>query len=243
MENEMEKNNEDKNSSKGRRLVREHLEKISWEVLETYPEVVNGLIRRRFGVYALYKGSRLYYVGLATNLMGRLKQHLKDRHKGLWDHFSVYLTIHNEHIKELESLLLRIVEPPGNAVGGRLVASQNLFSTLNQQIVESDADNRASLLGGYVAQRRQRAKAKKAKGKGALKGLVPRRLLLKAWKDDYEYSASLRKDGTIQYNGEVFDTPNAAARAALGKPAGGWNFWHFKNEDKEWVPLLTFKKH
>jgi hypothetical protein len=227
---------------KSRRLVREHLEKISWKTLDTYPEVVNGLIRRRFGVYALYKGKRLYYVGLANNLMGRLKQHLKDRHHGAWDHFSVYLTIHNEHIKELESLLLRIVEPTGNAVGGRLVESQNLFSTLNQQIVEVDADNRAELLGGYVAKRRKQAKARKAKGKGALKGLVSRRATLKAWRDGYEYKASLRMDGTIRYDQAIYDTPNAAANAALGKPIGGWGFWHMKDEHGEWAPLSVLKK-
>jgi hypothetical protein len=41
--------------------------------------------------------------------MGRLKGHLRDCHKGLWDRFSVYLTSDAEHIKELESLLLRII--------------------------------------------------------------------------------------------------------------------------------------
>jgi hypothetical protein len=40
----------------------------------------------------------------------------------------------------------------------------------------------------------------------------------------------------------VFDTPNAAARAALEKPAGGWSFWHFKNDGGEWLPLSTLKK-
>ena len=63
-----------------KRLVTQHLEGISWEVLEAYPEVIKSLIRRKAGVYALYKNDKLYYIGLAINLMGRLKQHLKDRH-------------------------------------------------------------------------------------------------------------------------------------------------------------------
>lgn len=226
----------------GRRIVRHHLEKISWRTLDEYPEVVSGLIRRRFGVYALYKGNKLYYVGLANNVMGRLKQHLKDRHHGAWDKFSVYLTIHNDHIKELESLLLRIVEPPGNAVGGKLVASQNLFSKLNQQIVEADSDRRALLLGGYVAKRRQKAKARKAKGKGALRGLVSHRMVIKGQRDGKEYSAYLRRDGTIRVGDGIYDSPNSAARAALGKPAGGWRFWHYRGEGGEWLPLITLKR-
>lgn len=31
---------------KGKRLVTEHLENISWEVLEAYPEVIRNMIRR-----------------------------------------------------------------------------------------------------------------------------------------------------------------------------------------------------
>jgi hypothetical protein len=224
-----------------KRLVTEHLEKVSWRVLEDYAPLIKEMIKRRSGIYALYKGQRLYYVGLASNLMGRLKTHLRDRHNGEWDRFSVYLTLHDDHMRELESLLLRIVGPDGNRQIGKFVNAYNYYADLNKQIREFDADHRAEMLGGWFAERRKRAKGRNAKGKGALKGLVPKRFTLKAWKDDWEYTASLRKDGTIQYDGEVFDTPNAAARSALGKPAGGWRFWHYKNEAGEWVPLMTLK--
>jgi hypothetical protein len=224
------------------RLVTEHLENVSWKILEDYPEIIKGMIRRRAGVYALYKGEDLYYVGLAGNLMGRLKTHLKDRHRGAWDRFSVYLTMRDEHIKELESLLLRIVNPIGNKQTGRFVKAHNLYAGLNKLITGYDADRRAKLLGGWVEKRRQRIKAGKAKGKGALKGLVDRRLTLKGWKDGWEYTASLRKDGTIRYGDEIFDTPNASAKVALGKSIGGWSFWHYKDKDGEWVRLKTLKR-
>lgn len=96
---------------KNHALLLQYLEGVSWRILEEYPDAVRELIRRRAGVYALYRGRKLYYVGLASNLMGRIKNHLKDRHHGSWDKFSVYLTQHHEHMKELESLLLRIVKP------------------------------------------------------------------------------------------------------------------------------------
>src|SRR5688500_14990206 len=78
-------------------LVCQQLEMISSRLLEDYQAIIREYIRRRNGVYALYKGQKLYYVGLATSLSGRLKQHLRDKHKGLWDHFSVYLTIGDHH--------------------------------------------------------------------------------------------------------------------------------------------------
>jgi hypothetical protein len=89
--------------------------------------------------------------------------------------------------------------------------------------------------------RRQRIKGLKAKGKGALKGLVTKRIPLKAWRGGYEYTASLRKDGMISYDGQVYDSPNSAASAALEKPAGGWGFWRFKDKSGEWVLLRKLK--
>ena len=40
------------------------------------------------GIYALYNGSKLYYVGLTKNLFGRIRWHLKDRHAKRWDNLS-----------------------------------------------------------------------------------------------------------------------------------------------------------
>jgi len=91
----------------------QHLEDVFWKVLEEYPKVVQEIIKNRSGVYALYRRDKRYYVGFVGNLMGRLKTHLKDRHHGSRDRFSVYLTVRDEHMKELESLLLRIVHPAG----------------------------------------------------------------------------------------------------------------------------------
>lgn len=227
---------------KGKKLVLQHLEDISWEVLEEYPSTIKELIRKKSGIYALYKGKQLYYVGLASNLMARMKQHLNDRHYSNWDRFSVYITIHDEHIKELESLLLRIITPTGNNQAGHFVSSKNLKSTLNKSITNKDADRRAALVGGYVAKRRRKIKAKHAKGSGALQGLVEKRMILKAWRDGWEYSATLRKDGSINYNGEVYDTPNSAAKAALGKPCGGWRFWRYRDKTGEWVALVSLKQ-
>ena len=99
-------------------LVSQYLENISREALETYQDLIRQYIRGRQGVYALYRQDNLWYVGLAGNLSRRLKEHLRDRHKESWDRFSVYLTIGTTNMKEMESLLLRVVVPPGNQTKG-----------------------------------------------------------------------------------------------------------------------------
>ena len=95
-------------------LVCQYLENISRKALEKYQDIIKKYVRDRHGVYALYRKNKLYYVGLASNLRSRLRHHLRDRHADAWDSFSVYLTIGGQHLHELETLLLRIIDRKGN---------------------------------------------------------------------------------------------------------------------------------
>jgi predicted GIY-YIG superfamily endonuclease len=48
----------------------------------------------RPGVYILYKGDELYYVGKATRLMSRLHDHsskVTDEYYAHWDYFSAFI--------------------------------------------------------------------------------------------------------------------------------------------------------
>ena len=94
--------------AKTRQLVDGHLERVSRELLEQHRDVINEFARGQHGIYALYNGKNLYYVGLAINLPGRLAAHLKDRHADTWDNFSLYQTRRLDHMKELQSLILKI---------------------------------------------------------------------------------------------------------------------------------------
>lgn len=226
----------------GSRLVLQHLEGVSVDVLEEYRDHVRALIRGKAGVYALYRKDELYYVGLATNLMFRLRTHLKDRHRGSWDRFSVYLIRSVDHIKELESMLLRIMTPSGNRVSGKFARSVNLRPQLKVAIEEAHSGRVAKLMGGAVAKQRRKRLAKQAKGVGALQKLVDRRMALRGHRDGWEYFATVHKDGRIKYDADFYLTPNSAARAALGKQASGWSFWKYKNREGEWVPLRNLKK-
>jgi hypothetical protein len=225
-----------------KQLVLEHLEGLSGRVLEEYQDEIKKLIHGRSGVYVLYRARDLYYIGLAKNLVRRLKQHLRDRHDGEWDRFSVYVTVHNDHIKELESLLLRISDPSGNKQSGKFIASKNLHPVLSGVIKDADNDRRAVLLGGKVAERRRRSKTKKGRGSVALAGVVEKRLRLKAIYRGYEYAASLRKDGRISCGGELFDNPTAAAKTIVRtKTVNGWRFWKYKNTSGDWVALAQYR--
>jgi hypothetical protein len=115
-------------SKRNSQLVCEYLENISRKILEDHQDVIRSFVRRRNGIYAMYRRGKLYYVGLASSLLGRLKSHLRDRHgSDSWDRFSVYLTVGPQHMKEIESLLLRIANPPGNRVRGKFVKCENIL--------------------------------------------------------------------------------------------------------------------
>ncbi len=55
-------------------LVCQHLENVSREALEKYQDIIKNYVRGRHGIYALCKKTRLYYVGLASNLRNRPKR-------------------------------------------------------------------------------------------------------------------------------------------------------------------------
>ncbi len=128
-------------------LVRQHLENIGRDALESYQDLIRDFVRGQYGVYALYRGRRLRYVGLASDLAVRLKAHLADRHAHLWDRFSVYLTGGGEHLTELESLVLRIVRPKDNRQVGKFVSSENLRPRLRREFREHHRRQEDKLFG------------------------------------------------------------------------------------------------
>src|SRR6266571_6184555 len=95
-------------------------------LFEEHKDVLREFLKGRHGVYALYKGVRLYYVGLASSMRSRLRHHLKDRHAGRWGHFSVYVTSTDDHLRELEALALRIASPKGNKSFTKFARSHDL---------------------------------------------------------------------------------------------------------------------
>ena len=80
-----------------------------------------GSRQRGRGIYVLYKGDKIYYIGLSKrSLRSRLRKHAtRDSHKGKWDNFSFYQIGKKKYIKDVESILLRIYRPKGNKISGK----------------------------------------------------------------------------------------------------------------------------
>jgi hypothetical protein len=115
----MPKRRRRKQSNKGA-LVKGMSKPLPIELLRdpAFEEGINDIMRGYAGVYALYRKDKLYYVGLATNLYYRIRGHAKNKHKGKWDHFSIYRINRVRYLKDIETLLLRVANPPGNSVSG-----------------------------------------------------------------------------------------------------------------------------
>jgi hypothetical protein len=220
-------------------LVHEYLERVSGEVLEqkNYRFALTGMIKGHEGIYVLYQNDRLYYVGLASNLMGRVKQHTKDRHSGQWDRFSVYLTSTKDHIKPLESLLLRIFQPFGNRVKGKMPGASDLKPALFNQVRSADVADLNQALGKKKAAPKATPIKKSATAK--LNPKFPTCVIRASYKGNV-YQAKLKANGSILYEGTEYKTPSGAAQAVVGRNANGWTFWNYKN-GADWISISNLR--
>ncbi len=240
-------------------LVSGYLEGVSRSILERpdYQALIRELVQGRFGVYALYRKDRLQYVGLASNLRNRVRHHLKDRHGETWDRFSLYLTLADSHIKELESLILRILRPTGNRQGGHFAKAKNLRTPLARAVRELHRQQEDDLIGRLrgprLANKRTRKGGKSRRRKTAkrsrkseealppLAGLLSKGRLRGTYKGKV-YTANVRRSGKISFEGTLYDSPSAAAKAALGRRMNGWWLWTFQQRPGEWVRLKELRR-
>lgn len=157
--------------------------------------------------------ANFYYAGLASDLRGRLNRHLRDRHTERWDTFSVYLTIGDQHLRELESLILRVVQPPGNRQLGKFSGAQNLNRQFAREIAKKQRMERDRILGREsLSQEKEEGLGQSRRIRGKYKGTFIR--------------ARLRPDKRVRMKGKLYGSPSAAASAVRKKATNGWSFWH-----------------
>lgn len=224
-------------------LVSQYLEGISRTALAEYQQFFRERARRRNGVYALYRKKKLYYVGLARDLRGRLKTHLRDKHGESWDRFSMYLTVGDDHIKELESLVLRIVRPTGNRQGGKFAKAQNLRREFTRRVKQDAAEHLSELLG--VEQTSRTVTLRAGSGhKAVLATYVTRPMRLRARYKGKALKARVLRNGVISFAGRKFQSPSMAACAALPhrRAINGWHFWTYERAPGDWVSLRELRK-
>jgi hypothetical protein len=225
-------------------LVSQVLERVSGVIFDRYPALVRAYALGQAGVYALYKKDRLYYVGLASDLRGRLNRHLRDRHRGRWNLFSLYLVRDRDHIKDLETLLLRIAHPRGNSQVGRFVQYEDLRRELKADVrLEQDREKRDLL--GLGAREDQRAPRRGRRGRHRrddppalapyLRRMTRRRL--RAVHRGRVFTARVLRDGRISVKGKRFTSPSTAGSKVLRRSCNGWVFWRYERGQDNWRPL------
>ncbi len=229
-----------KRARKREGLVHRHLERVSRDLLEQHPDVVRQFIGRNFGIYALYRKGKLYYVGLASGLAGRLKSHRKNRHGGAWDQFSIYLTVKTQHTKEIESLVLQIARPPGNAVGGKPSGSKDMLRSIRTAIREKQEREVSALF----ERRGAKAAPKKASSQDekVLQRLLPRGARLMGIVKGRKFHARAQRDGRVRFGGQVYRSLSSAGKKALNRSTNGWWFWRVERGRGNWVRLLEIRR-
>ncbi len=233
-----------KRTSRTRPLVVGYMEHISSKVFSDYRKQLTDLVGKRHGVYALYKGDHLYYVGLATNLRNRINDHLKDKHAHKWDKFSVYLARKVDHLRELESLILHIADPKGNTTWGRLEHALNLAHALHDGIASAQEKALKEILGKtqHKPKPKKTGSSRHHHREPALAPYVKHSFRIRREYKGRLYTATVRKDGRVRFNGKVYDSPSSAGQTVFKGGCNGWYFWRYRNEQGNWVQLNELRK-
>lgn len=239
-------------------LVCQYLENISRKALEKYLKLLQKYVRDKHGIYALYRNNRLYYIGLASNLRSRLRHHLRDRHANAWDSFSVYLTAGGEHLHELETLLLRIIEKKGNKQKGKFGKAEDLRRKLRNDLkkalsVELEDIFRKSSNETEIEESLIRKNIETKEGRRpTLAPFVNSRFHIRYRHKGKLYIAHVRKNGTISFAGEsaesnrlqgkIFTSPSLAASEITRRQMNGWSCWTYEKSPGKWVKLEELRK-
>lgn len=119
-------------------LIKGMSRRLPSEILESqiFSRRLREIMRGYAGIYALYRGQRLYYVGLTTNLLGRIKWHMRDRHAGKWDHFIIFRIHKVQYLKDIETLIHNLIDTKGNRVKGKAPRDADLNCILREVLVE-----------------------------------------------------------------------------------------------------------
>jgi hypothetical protein len=228
--------------SKSAPFVCQHMEGISRQVLEKYQRAIRSYVRRRHGIYALYRKNRLYYVGLASNLRVRLNHHLRDRHAKTWDRFSVYLTIGDRYLRELEALVLRIASPRGNKVRGKLGKSEDLRRRFRRDIARLHREELAELFPLSRGEADEGPEPPAVRSKVSLAPYVTKPFPVRWRYKGKIHKAHVRRDGMIRLNGKLYRSPSGAAHAIYRGAIDGWHAWKYERAPGDWVALNELRR-
>ena len=153
--------------------------------------------------------------------------------------------------RELETLILRISDPDGNATHGTLPGADNYRDHL-QRSIRAEQDRQNQSIFGFTKSPRPRprkqaprpAPTSPTSRKPALAPFMAKGLTtLRARHKGKALSAHVNPDGTIRLNGRTFTSPSLAGAVAVKrKTCNGWIFWEYEATPGHWLTLDTLRK-
>jgi len=122
-----------KKTTKGA-LIKGMSKKLPYSILgnPVFKKRLKEIMKGYSGIYALYRKDRLYYVGLTTDLFGRINWHLKDRHAGKWDSFVIFRIKRVDYLRDIETLITHLVKVPGARVKGKVPRDADINRILKE---------------------------------------------------------------------------------------------------------------
>jgi hypothetical protein len=167
---------------------------------------------------------------------------LEDHHGQSWDRFSVYLTIGDKHLRELESLVLRITKPTGNKQKGKFGRSENLRRQLARDIKLKQREELYGIIGRALPESTRPQRAAKNGRIPILTKYLSKPCKLKLTYKGKKYRGSVRRDGCIRVGRVAYTSPSTAAAAIIKRPVDGWYYWRFERAPGDWVRLNELRK-
>lgn len=180
----------------------------------------------------------------ARNLRMRLAHHLRDQHGESWDRFSVYLTIGDSHLRELESLILCIVKPKGNKQKGKFLKSEDLKRRFGKDVRVRHRREYDEIIGKTRLVARPRSKQTSSNGRLPVlaRYIDGRPTRLRARYKGQVLRARVRRDGKIRFDGEIYSSPSVAGASVCKHACNGWKFWQYERAPGDWVLLEKLRK-
>ena len=204
-------------------------------------------IKKNHGIYTLYNEDELYYIGKTSrSLASRLEQHLKDKHKNKWTHFSVYLTKKKRDVHDIEAVMICVAQPKGNSQKKQyLVLGEDLNEVLKKQ-----HKNQISQLSKYKVNKNPRYnKNKKVKSKRAAPvslNDLPDKCLPKSIIATYRgepHQATLLESREVKYFDQKYDKLHDITKMIITKKKGrpsSWFFWKVLLKNNQKITLKDY---
>ena len=118
-------------------MIKYALDGVKRKYFDIIKRELRQVLKDMSGIYALYKGDRLVYVGLATDIYWRMKGHSKS-HRLNWDTASIFIISKLKYLRDVETAIVRIAKPKYNDISGRVGNEHYLERVLKKRVREKN---------------------------------------------------------------------------------------------------------